>query len=171
VDTYKKVEVMREIYNQNLDMLATIALPYRSTEEQVQWWKENSQQVRAYLFEPIGKPGEYVGFIALTNRGEFVTPVIAVDNKYWGKGYGSEMQRAYIRLAHKPLAVSQLVSNAAIRHISSKYGSVIVGYADSPNGAIELLYHPGQSKANPGTEHTKAIVTKYLLEKYNGREK
>ncbi len=169
VDTNKKVEVMREIYNQNLEMLGTVALPYRTKDEQAAWWKESRHLMRAYLFEPLEKPGEFVGFITLTDRGEFVTPILAVNTKSWGKGYGSEMIRAYIKLAGKPLAGSQLVSNDAIRHMNSKNGWIIVGDAESPNGAIELVYHPGMSKANPGTERTKLVVTEYLLAKYMGR--
>ncbi|MCK9310310.1 MAG: GNAT family N-acetyltransferase [Candidatus Cloacimonetes bacterium] len=168
VDTLKKVEVMREIYNQNLDMLGTVALPYRSVEEQVQWWKENKQYLRAYLFEPLQQPGEYVGFITLTDRGSFATPILAVNKKAWGKGYGSEMIKAYLKLAHKPLAGSQLVSNDAIRHMNKKNGWIVVGYANSPNGALELVYHPGVSAAFPGTPGIQAIITRYLFDKYQG---
>lgn len=171
VDTLKKVEVMRQIYNENLDMLGTIVLPYRSSKEQALWWKKNKAHIRAYLFETLAEPYDDVGFITLTDRGEFVTPILAVGTKYWGKGYGREMIQAYLKLSHKPLAGSQLVKNEAIRHMNKKNGWIVVGYASSPNGDIELVYHPGVSKVNPGTKQVQELVTKYLFERYPGATK
>ncbi len=168
VTTLMHVDSMRQIYNDNLDMLATVSLPYRNPDEQVVWWKESKHHMRAYLFENVDKPSTYIGFITLTDRGEFMTPILAVSKEYWGRGYGSQMIKAYIRLAHKPLAGSQLISNEAIRHMNAKHGWQIVGKADSPGGEIELVYHPGVSRKNPGTEHSKEVVTAYLIDKYQG---
>lgn len=167
-DTYQKVEIIRHIYNDNLDMLGTVPLPYRSAEDQREWWKENRDAVRAYLFEKTDSPECYVGFITLSDRGSFVTPILAVDKKYWGCGYGSEMVSAYLRLAHKPLAGSQLVSNDAIRYINKKVGWIVVGKAETPSGDIELVYHPGISRKNPGKGQIQESVIQYLLDKYKG---
>ena len=166
VRTFKEIEIIRIIYNDNLDMLGTAPLPYRSIEEQKRWWVDNSKSIRAYLYELISKPGEYVGFITLTDRGEFVTPILAVDKKYQGKGFGSEMVRAYFKLAGKPLAGAQLVCNDRIRHMNKKVGWIVVGSAKSINGEIELLYHPGESRINPGTVRIEEIVKEYLRTKY-----
>jgi hypothetical protein len=81
------------------------------------------------------------------------------------------MIKAYIKLAGKPLAGSQLLSNEAIRHMNRKHGWIVVGYAESPNGALELVYHPGKSKAKPGTDFIKDTVIRYLLAKYGGTTK
>lgn len=168
VNTYQKIEVVRHIYNDNLDMLGTIPLPYRSSEEQRTWWKENRDSVRAYLFERIDSPGCYVGFITLTDRGSFVTPILAVDKRYWGCGYGSEMVRAYLKLARKPLAGSQLVSNDAIRYINKKVGWLVVGRAETQSGDIELVYHPGVSSKNSDSKQIQESVIQYLVDKYKG---
>lgn len=168
VNNYQHVEVMRLIYNDNLDMLGTIPLPHRSPEEQRVWWRENKSGVRAYLFETFDSPNRYIGFITLTDRGSFITPILAVDKRFWGCGYGSEMVRAYLRLARKPLAGSQLVSNDTIRYINKKVGWVVVGKARTARGDIELVYHPGVSTKNPGTADVQETVTQYLVEKYNG---
>ncbi len=168
VRNLKHVDALRQIYNDNLDMLATVSLPYRSPQEQISWWNESKHHMRAYLFEATAYPDKYIGFITLTDRGEFMTPILAVARDYWAKGYGSQMIKAYIHLARKPLAGSQLVSNAAIRHMNAKHGWIIVGKADSPGGEIELVYHPGTSRKHPGTDDIRSTVTAYLIDKYHG---
>jgi RimJ/RimL family protein N-acetyltransferase len=154
-----QVEVMRHIYNDNLEMLATRPIPYRTSEEQQEWWKENKHKLRAYLYEPIEQPGKPIAFLVLTNRGKFDTPIIAIKKEEWGSGYGQEIVNDYIIKANRPLAGSQLQSNAAICHINKKVGWQIVGQRKEHNGTIDLLYHPG---VNSNIENSEAIYQEIL---------
>lgn len=168
VRTLKHLDSMRIIYNENLEKLATIDLPYRNLKDQVDWWKTNKHQMRAYLFETIDEPGTTIGFVTLTDRGSFTTHTIALSGEYQGKGYGTEMMHEYMHLAGKPLAASQLASNTAIRSLHAKLGWVVVGRAEGPTGEIELIYHPGTSRKHPGTDDIRSTVTAYLIDKYHG---
>ena len=162
VTNSSQVELMRQIYNENLDMLATITLPHRSAEEQLVWWKKNKKHLRAYLFKLDDNPNEVVGFISLTDRGSFITPILAIRKCFWGKGYGTEIIDEYLRLAKKPLAGSQLVSNSRIRYMNKKAGWQVVGTASCNNGEIELLYHPN----NNDDIRIKAEIISYLMCRY-----
>lgn len=137
------VEVMRLIYNENLNDLATKPLPYRSYEEQQEWWENNKHELRGYIYEPIDQPGVHVGFLVLRDRGGFFTPTIALRREDWGKGYGKEMVYDYIAKANGPLAGSQLQSNTAICHLNKKVGWQILGTKEESNGTVDLLFHPG----------------------------
>jgi len=155
-----QVEVMRNIYNDNLDTLATRPIPYRSYEEQQEWWNSNKHNLKAYLYELIDKPGKYVAFLVLTDRGLFDTPIIAIKKEDWGSGYGQEIVNDYIEKANRPLAGSQLQSNGAICHINKKVGWQIVGTCNQPNGMVDLLYHQG---INPKIENREEILKAILL--------
>lgn len=149
-DLYQ-VEIMRNIYNDNLNMLSTSPIPYRTIGEQQAWWNDNKHKLRAFLYEPIAIPGKYIAFLVLTDRGLFDTPIIAIVKDEWGGGYGQEIVRDYISKANRPLAGSQLQSNAAICHINKKLGWQIIGQKEESAGVVDLLYHPGvnQNVANP----------------------
>jgi hypothetical protein len=161
-----QIEIMRDIYNENLDMLATIPIPYRSFEEQQTWWENNKQKVKAFLYEPVAQPGKFIAFSLLTDRGDFCTPIMAIKKNEWGKGYGTEIINDYIKKANGPLAGSQLQSNAAICHMNKKVGWQIIDQVKQSNGFVDLLYHPG---INPAKDNQKLIydkIIKYLKEKH-----
>jgi GNAT superfamily N-acetyltransferase len=143
VETAEHVELMRHIYNDNLDMLSTRPLPRREYQDQQDWWAENRHALKAYLFERVDNPGHPMAFLVLRDRGGFVTPIIAIEKAEWGKGFGREIIQEYIALADGPLAGSQLVSNLSICHLNRQLGWQIVGSRMVPAGEIQLLFHPG----------------------------
>lgn len=155
------VEIMRHIYNENLDMLATRPIPYRSYEEQQKWWDENKHKLKAYLYEPLDYPGKFVAFSVLTDRGLFDTPIMAIKKEYQGYGYGEEIVNDYIIKANRPLAGSQLQSNKAICHINKKLGWQIVGQIEQTNGMVDLLYHPGINHTLKNKEEILKAILKY----------
>lgn len=157
-----QVELMRHIYNDNLDMLGTKPLPYRSYEEQQEWWGENKSYLRAFLYEPLSKPGKFVAFLVLRIRKGFCTPTIAIQKEEWGSGYGQEIVRDYIEKAKGPLAGTQLQSNLAICHINKKVGWEILGESVQINGKIDLLFHPGVNSDSPCTRETLENILIYL---------
>ncbi len=159
-----QVEIMRHIYNDNLDMLATRPLEPNDYHAQQDWWNANKSHLRGYLYEPLDRPGKFVAFLVLTDRGSFDTPIVAIQKEEWGGGYGQEIIRDYIEKANRPLAGSQLQSNGAICHINRKVGWQIVGTRTLENGEIvDLLYHPG---INPHVENPEGIRETIL--KYHG---
>lgn len=153
------VELMRHIYNDNLDMLSTRPLPYQTYESQQIWWLENRPSLKAYLYEPIDRPGKFVAFLVLRNRGGFHTPIIAIQKEEWGNKYGHEIINDYITKANGPLAGSQLQSNSAICHINKKVGWQILGQSQEDVGIIDLLYHPG---ANQELQYQKEVIDNVL---------
>lgn len=156
------VEVMRLIYNDNLDSLATKPLPYRTYEEQQQWWEANKHSLRAFLYETTAKPGLFIGFLVLRNRGGFETPTIALRKEDWGQGYGKEMVFDYLEKANGPLAGSQLRSNFAICHLNKKAGWRILGEREESNGMVELLFHPGVKHTQEVDPAIFASILDYL---------
>jgi len=160
------VEAMRIIYNDNLDMLATMPLPVRSYQDQQDWWKENHTKIRGYLYEAANKPGVPIAFLILTNRGRFHTPVFAIGKESWGKGFGIEIIKDYLRIAGTPLAGSQLQSNVAICHLNQKAGWQIVGSVDTPQGKIDLVFHPGMAANATDIESIREEIIHYLKLKH-----
>lgn len=161
IDSWQ-VEVMRHIYNDNLDSLATKPLPYRNYEEQQQWWTSNKHQIKGFLYEPIEIPDTFIGFLILRDRGGFQTPTIAIRKEYWGNGYGKELVFDYLEKADGPLAGSQLKSNSAICHLNSKAGWQIIGEKVEVNGPVDLLYHPGLKNSHQIEPEVFASILKYL---------
>lgn len=164
ITTIYHVDEMRKIYNDNLDTLATMPLPYRSFDEQQKWWNDNSNILEGYLYKDSNSCN-YFAFSLLTNRGNFKTPIIAIKKDYWGNGYGKEIIIDYINKACSPLAGSQLKSNGAICHLNKKLGWEIVGEALQPTGIIDLLYHPGIDKSK-STNDVRSEIINYLEKKY-----
>ena len=167
IENKEQVEIMRQIYNENLDMLATNSIPFRTYEEQQKWWLSNKPILKAFLYESIVKPGNFIAFSVLTNRGNFFTPIIAIKKDEWGKGYGKEIILDYIEKANGPLAGSQLQSNNAICYLNNKIGWQIVDKINKPTGSIDLLYHPG---INPNVQNKESVymeIVEYLKNKYN----
>lgn len=166
IEMPEQVEIMREIFNENLDMLATIPLAIRTYDEQQEWWIENKHCIKAYLYEPLDCLGNHMAFSMLTDRGGFYTPIIAIRKECWGKGYGKEIISDYITKAQGPLAGSQLESNKAICHMNEKVGWQIVGKVKNNDTVIDLLFHPG---INLCINNQDAIIIKiknYLFCKY-----
>lgn len=161
-----QVEIMRTIYNDNLDMLATSAIPYREYEEQQEWWMQNKSSLKAYLYEKADDLGSYVAFSVLTDRGGFFTPIIAISKKEWGKGFGSEIILDYIEKADGPLAGSQLKSNKAICHMNEKVGWEIIDQVGEGEKVVQLLYHPGVNKSRLNEPEMRNRIINYLREKY-----
>ena len=155
-----QVEVMRHIYNDNLDMLATRPIPRRTKKEQQEWWLENNHILKAFLYNPIDQVDKSIAFLVLTDRGLFDTPIIAIVKEAWGSGYGQEIVRDYIVKANRPLAGSQLQSNTAICHINKKVGWLVVGQREESTGIVDLLYHPG---VNDSIENSEEIYRAVLL--------
>lgn len=157
-----QVELMRHIYNDNLDMLSTKPLPHRTYEAQQEWWLENRGHLRAWLYEPIDRPGKFVAFLVLRDRGGFITPIMAMQKEEWGNKYGQEIINDYILKANAPLAGTQLQSNGAICHINKKVGWQIWGQAEQPAGTVDLLYHPGINTALHDNPEIMRGVREYL---------
>lgn len=157
-----QVELMRNIYNDNLDMLSTRPLPYQTYATQQQWWALNKDKIKAYLYEPVDQPGKFVAFLVLRDRGGFFTPIIAIQKEEWGNKYGQEIVNDYILKANAPLAGTQLQSNKAICHINQKVGWQIVGQREQPAGTIDLLYHPGLNTSLHNNEQIIDGVLNYL---------
>lgn len=166
INSQWQVEIMRNIYNDNLDMLATRPIPYRNYEDQQKWWNENKHKLRGFLYEPVSKPCYFVAFLVLTDRGLFDTPIIAIKKEEWGSGYGQEIVNDYITKANRPLAGSQLQSNGAICHINKKVGWQIVGQLEQPFGLVDLLYHPGiNQEINNSAEIYEAILNYHNIKR------
>lgn len=157
-----QVELMRCIYNENLDMLSTHPLPYRTYEEQQLWWNENKGEIKAFLYEPYAKPGKYVAFLLLRVRKGFCTPTIAIQREEWGSGFGQEIVHDYIKKANGPIAGTQLRANKAICHINSKVGWQIIGQKGEGDKSIDLLYHPGINPLNRCSKTTFMNILNYL---------
>ncbi len=138
-----QVEIMRNIYNENIDSLATRPLPYREYDEQQSWWEANKVSLSGYLYEAIEQPGEIIGFLILRDRGGFYTPTFSLSKCEWGKGYGREIVYDYIKKANGPLAGSQLKSNAAICHLNKQAGWKVLATKNEGSELVELLIHPG----------------------------
>jgi hypothetical protein len=139
-----------------------ISLPYRTYEAQQQWWNENKAHLKAYLYEPVDRPGKFVAFLVLRDRGGFFTPTIAIQKEEWGNKYGQEIIHDYIAKANAPLAGSQLQSNGAICHINKKVGWQIWGQEEQPAGTVDLLYHPGVNEALHDNKDIMGRVAEYL---------
>ena len=133
-----QVEIMRQIYNNNLDALSTKEkLKYKTSAEQINWWNNlDHTKVMSWLYyDENDKP---IGFLLLTDRGRFNTPMFALFKEEWGKGYGARIIQDYILQSTKPLAGSQLQSNKAICHLNKKFGWMIIS---SENG-VDYLFRP-----------------------------
>ena len=161
-----QVEIMRTIYNDNLDMLATMPIPYRTYEDQQNWWKQNNKILKAFLYKKAESPDSFVAFLVLSDRGGFYTPIMAIKKEEWGKGLAKEIIPDYIEKAGGPLAGSQLQSNGAICHLNKINGWQIVDKIDQPTGAIDLLYHPGINPNVPDREVIYLEIIEYLKNKY-----
>jgi RimJ/RimL family protein N-acetyltransferase len=119
-----------------------------TAEQQQAWWRNiDHKRVQVHLYSPIEQPWEIVAFSMVTDRGDFCTPMFAVSNTWWGKGYGEEIIRHYLALAEgKPLRGEQLTLNPAIQHLNKKLGWLIVAERDGtqflvhPNGRQQEIY-------------------------------
>lgn len=157
-----QVEVMRHIYNENLETLASKPIPFQTYENQQAWWHSNKHKLKGYLYEPIDRPGKFVAFLILTDRGGFFTPIIAVQKEEWKKGYGKLLVEDYVKKANGPLAATQLQSNTAICYLNKNIGFHVLGEGEQPNGKVELIYHPGINPEQKMTAHIFDAILDYL---------
>jgi len=157
---------MRELFNENLDMLATVPLKLQTYDEQQEWWSKNKHCIKAYLYESMDCLGTFIAFSMLTDRDGFFTPIIAIHRECWGKGYGMEIISDYIEKANGPLAGSQLESNGAICHMNSKVGWQIVGKVEKQGNVIDLLFHPGVGPSINNQAEILSRIKSYLFCKY-----
>lgn len=162
VETPHHVELMRCIYNENIDRLATHPIPKRIYEEQQAWWNEAKKYSDAYLYEPKDKPGKYIAFLLLRKRAGFRTPVVAIQKEEQGNHYGQEIIRDYIRKSDGPIAGEQLRSNIAICHINKKVGWQIIGERKEGDDVTELLFHPGINPEKSCTREVFVHILEYL---------
>lgn len=163
VETPHHVELMRCIFNENLEMLSTHELLSACTYEQQQtWWNIAKEYSDAYLYEPIDKPGKYVAFLLLRHRCGFCTPTVAIQKEEQGYHYGQEIIRDYIRKSNGPIAGFQLKRNSAICHINHKVGWQIIGESGENENKLDLLFHPGVNPDNACSEETFKNILEYL---------
>lgn len=137
----EQVLVLRRIYNENREALATVPLPERTEEEQRDWWcLLDHSRVRLWLhFE--GE--EVIGFSMLTDRGGFETPMFAIAKEHQRKGYARAFIEHYLQKATSPLAGSQLVSNERICRLNAMYGWQVMW----ERGGVQYLYNDRKLRA------------------------
>ena len=154
-----QVELMRILFNDNLATLSK-PLPSRTYEEQQQWWNENKSHLTAYLYEPVDRPGKFVAFLLMRDRGGFSTHTIIIQKEEQGKKYGHEIVFNHLEKANGPIAATQLQSNKAICHINEKAGYIVLGEKDHPDsGKTDIIYHPGY---NPEAKPTREVFESML---------
>lgn len=132
------IERVREIYNEALPLLATKPIPTRTYDEQQDWWQSvDHEKVRLYVY--MNEPGDIVGFALLTDRGNTVTPMVAIAAKHRDRGYGQEIMRHYLDAAKpKPMICQSLVENKAINMLNVLMGWQLAGR----KGDVFTYYHP-----------------------------
>lgn len=163
VRTPHHVELMRCIYNENLEMLSTHEQLTTCTYEQQQaWWNIAKEYSDAYLYEPIDKPGKFVAFLLLRHRDGFCTPTVAIQREEQGNHYGHEIIHDYIVKSNGPIAGFQLQRNSAICHINKKVGWQIVGESGVGDSRLDLLFHPGINPKNMCSKVVFINILKYL---------
>ena len=135
------IERMRQIYNTMIPWVATRPLTPIESQPQQDWWNQLVDHTKTtfHLYSPIETPWEICAYSVVTDRGDFCTPHFAIGGAWWGRGYGAEIIQHYLEVAAKPLYGSQLVSNAAIRHLNTKFGWHVLDTRDG----VEYLHHPG----------------------------
>lgn len=136
------LEEMRLIFNASLDDMATKPLHPVTERGQLTWWM-NPTRKRAWIVYEVGSD-EAVGFIVLTERYGFETPMFAIAPKYRGKGYARWFIQEYIALARGALAGEQLRSNEIICRLNKEAGWEVL-YSSDASG-VDYLYHPGKSR-------------------------
>jgi len=145
----KDLEAMRVIFNASLaDMATKGEMKPVSPEDQMRWWMEPYPSKRAWMVEELGND-DPVGFIVLTDRVGFETPMFAIAPTYRGKGYARWFVQEYINLAKGALAGEQLQSNEIICRLNREAGwEIIETRRENADRVIDYLYHPGSSRQN-----------------------
>jgi len=138
------IEKVRLIYNENLPLLATKPLTPVTKEQQRKWWAGvDHDKVKLYVYmDPDDVWSDIVvGFSLLTDRGSYVTPMMAVTEKYHDRGYGQEIMLHYLQTAHpKPLRAQSLMLNLGICMLNSLMGWKVIG---SQDGVYDLWHENG----------------------------
>jgi hypothetical protein len=134
------IERLRVLYNTAIPFLATHRIETQTCESQQAWWRNlDHTKVMVHLYSPVEFPWEIVAFSQVTDRGTYCTPMFALSNLWWGKGYGEEIIEHYLFVASgKPLHGEQLTSNGAICHLNKRLGWKIISERDG----MQTLVHP-----------------------------
>lgn len=134
------IERMRVLFNANIDSLATKPLSLQTSRSQYDWWRSlDHTKVTFHIYSPKEWPWEIVAFSMVTDRGDYCSPMFAISNLWWGRGYGEQIIQHYLLVAdEKPLQGEQLASNGAICHLNEKLGWLVVR---EENG-VQYLRHP-----------------------------
>lgn len=137
------VERMRELYIASLQFFTKPLSPPTKEEQQVWWASLDHSKVIVHLYSPVEQPWEIVAFSMLTDRGQYYTPLFAISDSWWHKGYGEDIIRHYLALASpKPLHGEELADNGAIVHLNEKAGWRVV----AERNGVHYLYHPNDKQ-------------------------
>lgn len=156
---------VRVLYNDAIPFLETKPLHPLKRDEQLEWWRGlNHNETRLWVYTlREGTDPTIVGFLKLTDRGSYVTPLFVLDKKYWGRGLGEEIIQHYLQQAKpKPLRGSQLVSNGAICHMNKKAGWMI---DHTTEAGVQHLYHPNGTNVRLTPEETAQAYLDYWEDK------
>jgi GNAT superfamily N-acetyltransferase len=144
---------VRVLFNDAIPFLETKPLHPLKRDEQLEWWRGlNHNETRLWVYTlREGTDPTIVGFLKLTDRGSYVTPLFVLDKKYWGRGLGEEIIQHYLQQASpKPLAGSQLVSNPAICYMNKKAGWLI----ERTENGVQHLWHPNGTERRLSLQRT-----------------
>ena len=134
------IEKMRQIFVGSIEDLSTKPLLAPTPAEQQAWWANlDHSKIKAFLWRPDDRPWEIVAFSMVTDRGNYATPIFAIDGPFRKRGYAHQIIDHYIAVADKQLLGEQLVSNKAICELNATHGWTIL----SGNRYVEKLWHPG----------------------------
>jgi len=114
--------------------------PVESLAGQVDWWLDAYPPKRVWIIRDMEYA--FVGFVTLTDRHGFETPLFAIAPEHRGKGYARWFIEFYIMVAYGALAGEQLQSNEIICRLNKEAGWEIIGSKDG----VDFLYHPGRSR-------------------------
>lgn len=133
------IETMRQIFVSAIPDFTKSLVPPTPVEQQAWWANLDHSKVKVFLWRLDERPWEVVAFSMVTDRGEYATPIFAIDSYYRGRGFARQIIRHYITTANKPLRGEQLSTNAAICRLNAEAGWRVVGTV----GTIQLLEHDG----------------------------
>lgn len=141
VETSEHLEEMRRLYNEALPDLATHPLEPTSYSGQVDWWLSRYPKKRAWIVTDVNS-AKTVGFILLTERTGFETPLFVIAPEFRGRGLARWFVTQYIEYAKGALGGEQLVSNKGICKVNAEMGWEILAEKDG----VQYLYHVGRTR-------------------------
>ena len=133
------IEIMRQIFVSGISDYTRTLIPPTPAEQQA-WWKNlDHSKIKAFLWRLEDRPWEVVAFSMVTDRGDYATPIFAIDPPFRGRRFAHQIIDHYIAVADKQLHGEQLVANNAIRRLNAAHGWTVM----LSDGRIESLWHPG----------------------------